>query len=217
MKKLDKKLLPWLLIASSVVIASVTYHRQANLEQDAKAADGHPAAQAANRQAATSGTSHATVTRSIRPSIAPVSIHYQCDNQPAIQAVYSDASASPSSVALNINGQRYQLHSVPSQAGKLYVTQQGIKPGQGLRWHVQGLEARLGSMPADDITPSQAMQSQLGQSQTGQSQLGQSQTSQIINNHTLQRHAAGDQVTATAHQAAAPHQARLLMRCQQPV
>lgn len=139
-----KKLLPWLLIASSVVVAAMTYQRQASLDLAA----GLQRDEAAQRQAGQSGAS-----KPVEPVITP----YQCDAQQVVQAIYSEpATGQPSSVILNIHGQRYPLYRVHSQAGELYATEQGINPGQGMRWHVQGLEARLVTMTLDHtVNPAQ--------------------------------------------------------------
>lgn len=140
--KLGRNLLPWALIASSIIIASITYRHQASLDET-KAAD--KAAQQDNKQSAAT-TNQANASSS--PEV-PIQVTYQCDDQNPIQATYSAINSNPSNVTLYINGQQYQLYRVPSQVGKLYATEQGINPGQGMRWHVQGLEARLVTMTLD--------------------------------------------------------------------
>ena len=140
--KVGKNLFPWLLIASSVIIASITYRHQASLDE-AKASD--KVAQQDNKQpAATANPANASSSLEV-----PIQVTYQCDDQNRIQATYSAINSNSSNVTLHINGQQYQLYRVPSQVGKLYATEQGINPGQGMRWHVQGLEARLVTMTLD--------------------------------------------------------------------
>ena len=137
--KVAKNLLPWLLIASSIIIASITYRHQASLDET-KAAD--KVAQQDNKQPAATANPASSLE-------ALIQVTYQCDDQNPIQATYSAINSNPSNVTLHINGQQYQLYRVPSQVGKLYATEQGINPGQGMRWHVQGLEARLVTMTLD--------------------------------------------------------------------
>lgn len=235
--KVDKKLLPWLLIASSGVIALVTYHRQASIEQATKQTSAGQLVQSV------------TATKTIKPAIETVSSSYQCDNQQTIQAIYSDTSIEPLSVILNINGQRYTLYSVPSQAGNLYATEQGINPGQAMRWHVQGLEARLVGMTPDYTAKSHPVAGYsvenyslknhslknhpvenplVEEVSTAAGQTGED--IRIINNQTLQNHTAGsddinhdpedEQLThhyTVERYNTASDKAQLLMRCQQPI
>ncbi|RYY78304.1 MAG: hypothetical protein EOO69_11320 [Moraxellaceae bacterium] len=143
--KVGKNLLPWLLIASSVMIASITCHHQASLDAAKKGdkTDQH------DEQQAVAKSDKAQSARVSNASEAPISVTYQCDDQKSVQAIYSAINVKPSTVSLIINGQQYQLYRVSSQIGKLYATEQGINAGQGMRWHMQGLEARLIGMTLD--------------------------------------------------------------------
>lgn len=148
--KVGKNLLPWLLIASSVMIASITCHHQASLDaaKEGDKTDQHDDQQAVVKsELATADQSQSA--HGANASEAPINVTYQCDDQKSVQATYSAINVKPSTVSLMINGQHYQLYRVPSQVGKLYATEQGINAGQGMRWHVQGLEARLVSMTLD--------------------------------------------------------------------
>lgn len=156
--KVGKNLLPWLLIASSVFIASITYQRQASLDAANSASHGADNHETDAVQRKDDNTDKQGTDKHGAGKLSPVPVltRYQCDNQQTIQASYSDSKTQPSTVTLHINGQRYQLYSVPSQAGSLYATERGINPEQGMRWHVQGLEARLVSMTLDHTaTPDQ--------------------------------------------------------------
>ena len=148
--KLGRNLLPWTLIASSVVIASMTYQHQANLKT-AEEARLQP-----KRQPATAEQAKASrANQSTAMIAAPMVVRYQCDHQQMLEATYSGLNTRTSSVTLPINGQHYQLQRVHSQAGDLYATAQGVNPGQGMRWHVQGLEARLVTMQPEAPLPGQ--------------------------------------------------------------
>ncbi len=141
---LGKKLLPWLLIASSLVIAFITYQRQVGLE--------HAKRQLLASSQAKADASQQVQKRVAKPSFTQVARTYQCDQQKTIQAIYTtypSSQAKPPHLTLNIDGQSYEMYSVPAQVGSLYATEQGINPEQGMRWHVQGLEARLVSMTLD--------------------------------------------------------------------
>ena len=41
------------------------------------------------------------------------------------------------------------MYNVIASSGTLYATEQGINAGQGMRWHVHGLEAILQTMTLD--------------------------------------------------------------------
>lgn len=148
--KVDKHLLPWLLIIGSVVIASITYHRQERLNH-------------------INATTNAVVKPSPivveKPTASdlspkPVTVtttHYQCDQYKVIEVMHADNNPDSAKITLSLDGQRYELYSVPSQAGSVYVSRNGVQSGEGMRWHVQGLEARLFKMsPALTVKPDNA-------------------------------------------------------------
>lgn len=142
---LGKKLLPWLLIASSVIIALITYQRQVGLE--------HAKKQLVESSQAKTDASLQADHKDAKPFFTQVTRTYQCDQQKNIQAVYTtyppDQAKLPHAT-LYLDGQQYEMYGVPANIGSLYATEQGINPEQGMRWHVQGLEARLVSMTLDD-------------------------------------------------------------------
>ena len=81
---------------------------------------------------------------------------YQCDQGKVIYATYDSSNINSPKASLIIDGRQYELYNVIAASGALYATEQGINPGQGMRWHTKGLEATLETMTLDHTAdPSQ--------------------------------------------------------------
>ncbi len=79
---------------------------------------------------------------------------YQCDNGKIVIAVYNNSNINSPRATLSIDGRAYEMYNVAAPSGTLYATEQGINAGQGMRWHVHGLEAILQTMTLDHTADS---------------------------------------------------------------
>lgn len=136
-----KKLLPVLLIAGGIIIGLVTCQRQSSQQQAKAQLEVSQSPQAEKQKSEGASKPKLTADR--------IHINYQCEQNKTVQALYENIKPAVPKVMLTIDGKPYQLYNIPSQVGSLYATEQGINPGQGMRWHIQGLEARLVSLSVD--------------------------------------------------------------------
>ncbi|XID74261.1 MliC family protein [Alkanindiges sp. WGS2144] len=136
--KWDKKQVPWLLIIGGIIIALVTYYRLGSLP-----------ANSSQVQTTASNQDQLAAAAPVKPAISYRHINYQCDHQQVIQATYIEEPEAAPKAQLTIDGKTYELYSVPASIGELYATEQGVNPQEGMRWHIQGLEARLTNMILD--------------------------------------------------------------------
>lgn len=141
-----KKLLPILLIGGGIIIGLVTCQRQSSQQQQAKA-------QLEVSQSPQAEKQKSEVASKPKLAVDRIRINYQCEQNKTVQALYENIKPAVPKVMLTIDGKPYQLYNIPSQVGSLYATEQGINPGQGMRWHIQGLEARLVSLSVDQNAP----------------------------------------------------------------
>ena len=89
-----------------------------------------------------------------------IKTNYQCDNGKMVIAIYNNTNINSPRATLNIDGRVYEMYNVAAPSGTLYATEQGINAGQGMRWHVHGLEAILQTMTLDH-TPDPAHETML--------------------------------------------------------
>lgn len=78
-----------------------------------------------------------------------IKTNYQCDQGKMVVAIYNNSNINSPRVTLTIDGRRFEMYNVIASSGTLYATEQGINAGQGMRWHVHGLEAILQTMTLD--------------------------------------------------------------------
>lgn len=140
-----KKLLPVLLIGGGIIIGLVTCQRQSSQQ--------HAKARIEVSQSAQDNTRKSEAVSKPKLAVNRIRINYQCEQNKTVQALYENIKPAVPKVLLTIDGKSYQLYNIPSQVGSLYASEQGINPGQGMRWHIQGLEARLVSLSVDPKAP----------------------------------------------------------------
>lgn len=99
------------------------------------------------------------------PVVAPAasagqSVSFRCDGKGELRitAVYGTNAQGQADVALFIRGQDFALTETPSTAGARYATADGLEPGMGLIWVVNGSEARLQQAPSDKVADEAAGQ-----------------------------------------------------------
>lgn len=144
--KLSKNFLPVALIVGGIATGFFTFsHHQQQKTHHPLTTSSEPSKNKASQ------TSQAVKNQIV---IEPKVINYQCDNQKIVQASYDQAPAIAVSktVKLMFDGQQYEFGFTPSPIGSLYASTQVTDLGQSLRWHVQGLEARLLTTVADPVT-----------------------------------------------------------------
>lgn len=79
-----------------------------------------------------------------------INTNYQCDDGKMVIATYNNTNINSPRATLSIDGRTYEMYNVIAPSGTLYATEQGVNIGQGMRWHVHGLEAILQTMTLDD-------------------------------------------------------------------
>ena len=113
-------------------------------QKDAATADSETAH---NASLSSDMKTEATQKTSQNPHI--IKTMYQCDQAKVIEALYDNSNVNSPKVTLIIDGRQFPMYNVIAPSGTLYATEQGINAGQGMRWHVHGLEGILQAMVLD--------------------------------------------------------------------